>query len=321
MQYKTIAFSLFLLSSSSFYGQEEIASIEQNFTMESTPSSLEPVEDVDISLPTFYPLKKSSFLAVGLTGLFPGLGHAYLGDYTTATALMGSAGVSLGLMQYDFIEPYLEGDLLVLSTTWSYAFYSAYRDVRECNGKSNYSYKMPQDSFADLAWAPFRWAVMKKPEVWGGILGALTLGSIISNLAFPKSGELNIHMSPHTYKPAYAFPVSIGEEAFFRGYLQSAISETANPALGIAVSSIAFGMAHIPNALLMELDEQKRYYTYVVPYLTMAGAYFGWLTYKNESLQESVAVHAWYDFAIFLGSSIAESAAIGRPSFSLSVSF
>jgi len=321
MSYKKIISSLLVLSTAHFYGDEEIASIEQNFTLERIPSSLDSVEGVDISLPALSTQKKSTFLSVGLSGLFPGLGHAYLGDYTTASALMGSSGVGYGLAQFTFFEPYLEGDMLALSTVWSYGVYSAYRDVRAYNGGSSYLYKMPQDSFVDLAWAPFQVSVLKKPEVWGGILGALTLGSIISTLAFPQSEELHIHMSPNTYPPVYAFPVSIGEESLFRGFLQSTIAESYGPWTGIILSSIAFGAAHIPNAQLLEKEDQMRYYTYILPYLSSMGAYLGWLTYKNQSLKESVAIHAWYDFAIFLGSSIASSAAIGKPNFSLSVSF
>ncbi|MDN3505700.1 MAG: CPBP family intramembrane metalloprotease [Simkaniaceae bacterium] len=307
------AFSLFALSSTLIYGEE----LEQEFLSQSTSSSF----DVDLPIVEFVPQTKSPAIAVTLSAILPGLGHTYLGEYGMAGALMGSTGVGIGLSQFSFFEPYLAGDLLALSAVSSYGIYSAYRDARNFNGRENYSYKMPQDSFGDLAWAPFRWAVLKKPEVWGGILGSLVVGSVLSQLAFPNGIEEHIHMAPQNLHPAYAFPVSIGEETLFRGFLQSAISETTSPAVGIALSSVAFGLMHIPNASELAPDEQRRYYTFIVPYLSAAGAYFGWLTYKNQSLQESVAVHAWYDFAIFLSSSIAQSAAIGEPRFDFSFSF
>lgn len=124
------------------------------------------------------------------------------------------------------------------------------------------------------------------------------------------------------YYPPVAFPIGIGEEALFRGYLQSQLSETFNPVAGIIFSSIAFGAAHIPNAQGMEPDEQRRYYTYGIPLITAFGAYFGWLTYKNRSLQESVALHSWYDFTLFaLKAFTQQSAATGRPGFALAVPF
>lgn len=315
---QTIAFSLFVLSNAHFYGEEEIAALEQEFLSQTTPSSF----DVDITtVPEFVPQTKSPVIAVGLSMLFPGLGHTYLGEYGRAGALMGSAGAGIGLSRLSFFEPYHVGDLLTWSAVSSYGIYSAYRDVRNFNGEEYYSYKMPQDSFSDLAWAPFRWAVLKKPEVWGGILGALTIGAALSNFVLTKDLEGHIHMAQGSFRPVHAFRVGIEEESFFRGFLQSAISETATPATGIAVSSIAFGLAHIGNVYGADPEYQRRYYTYIIPYISAFGAYFGWMTYKNQSLQESVAVHAWYDFVVFLSESIAQSAAIGEPRFDLSFSF
>ena len=122
--------------------------------------------------------------------------------------------------------------------------------------------------------------------------------------------------------PLSAFAVGIGEEAFFRGYLQPSISEISNRKVGLVSSSLLFGAAHIPNGMSLSSRNQRKYYSTMIPFITCFGAYFGWLTQKNNSLKEAVAVHAWYDFFIFLGSSLAAgSIKDAEPSFQLNFTF
>ncbi|HRW58606.1 MAG TPA: hypothetical protein P5048_03175 [Chlamydiales bacterium] len=46
------------------------------------------------------------------------------------------------------------------------------------------------------------------------------------------------------------------------------------------------------------------------------------MTYKNNSLKESVALHSWYDFIIFaISASASESISHHKPSFSMSLEF
>ena len=130
-------------------------------------------KELDLSSLTFTP-SKSSFLTVSLSSLWPGLGHAYLGDFKTAGTLFGSSGLFISLSSLkNSNESFRDSNSNMLQNTWLYGIYAAYRDVRAYNNNRDYSYKMPTDSFADLAYAPFQWSVLKKPEVWGGFLGAL----------------------------------------------------------------------------------------------------------------------------------------------------
>jgi membrane protease YdiL (CAAX protease family) len=179
---------------------------------------------------------------------------------------------------------------------------------------------MPTDSFADLSSAPFTFSVLKKPEVWGGLLGTMALAVTTAYVA-GFADDAFIQTSASTLSPLVAFPVGLGEEALFRGCLQSCITEISNPYIGITLSSLAFGAAHIPNAFSMEKDMRRRYYTFSLPLITTIGAYCGWLTYKNNSLKESVALHTWYDFILFAASSLDSAAATGRPGFVFSTSF
>jgi len=146
---------------------------------------------------------------------------------------------------------------------------------------------------------------MKRMEVWGGILGFLALESAVVHFAFSQDTTMETKVS-HIH-PVFALPVGIGEESLFRGYLQPALSEIFTPWGGIALSSVAFTAAHISNATMFEEKDQWRYYAYALPLIATFSVYSGWLTYKNNSLQESVAVHAWYDFVLFLGSALAQS--------------
>lgn len=202
-----------------------------------------------------------------------------------------------------------------------YGIYAAYRDVRAYNQQDFYAYKMPTESFKDLAFAPFQWSVIKKPEVWAGLLVDLSLAVGLSYLVSSKESKIGFSADGEIF-PLVAFPVGIGEESFFRGFLQSSLSETFTPFGGIAISSLAFGAAHIPNGALLEHMDRRAYYTTILPFITISGFYYGWVTYKNCSLKESVALHSWYDFVIFLASySVAQSTVVGNPSFSFSLPF
>ncbi len=240
---------------------------------------------------------KNAFLAVSLSSLVPGLGHAYLGDMKTAGGLMGSTCLNWACLAFPNTAIQFTG-LVTLESIWSYGLYAAYRDVRIYNKESGYSYQMPTNSFADLALAPFRLSVLKKPEVWGGFLGALALAVGVGYFAYPQDAHIQLEFPPEIDMPLIAFPVGIGEESLFRGYLQSQLSEFFSPWGGIAISSLAFGAMHVPNALFLAPESRWRYYTFSIPLITGMGAYFGWLTYKNRSLKESVALHTWYDFTL-----------------------
>jgi hypothetical protein len=244
----------------------------------------------ELQLPTPHfqtPPYKSPFLAVGLSALFPGLGHVYLGDMQAAGGFMGTTGVSLGLATSELSNHSVQtNSLLTVQNVYLYSLYAAYRDVRKYNGNSGYSYKMPNDSLADLTFAPFKWSIIKKPEVWVGLLGffALAAGTSFIANSLDASSKVSLSSGSETY-PAMALPIGISEEAFFRGFLQPQLSEYLTPWGGIMTSSFAFGAAHIGNAQALEPEDRQSYYTFVVPFISTLGVYLGWLTYKNNSLR------------------------------------
>src|SRR3990167_307575 len=293
------------------------------------------LQNIELSDPTFsslelppapeLPKMKSPLLAATLSILIPGLGHVYLGEYGTASKLFGastfSAGVGVSLAQ----DPTSSDEshfLTISSCTWSYGIYAAYRDARLHNGSGYYTYVMPKEDFSDLAFAPVQWGVLKKPEVWGGFLGAMTLAAGISYFAYSNAPDAKVALSSSSsFTPLIAWPVGIGEESLFRGFLQSTFSESLTPLGGIALSSLLFGAAHIPNALLLPKQERNQYYAISLPFITALGSYMVWMTYKNHSLQESTALHVWYDFTLFAIEAAANKASTGRTDLQFSFSF
>ena len=79
----------------------------------------------------------------------------------------------------------------------------------------------------------------------------------------------------------------LGEEAFFRGVLQTAIGEAAGPGVGWLAASLLFGAAHLVS----------RAYA---AFATLFGLYFGGLYLWSGNLLVPVAAHAAYDFILLL---------------------
>jgi membrane protease YdiL (CAAX protease family) len=285
----------------------------------------DPYRPIDVENVISIPQRKNVHLTVLLSSLIPGLGHTYLGDLATAGEIFSSAslcytGYTLSSNSTSQLEL-----LATASNIWSYGIYAAYRDARQYNGQAGYRYSMPVESFKTLALSPFRWSVLKKPEVWGGYVGALSFALALVYLTYDLDSTNFIKVSGSIQSktlPLVAFPVGLGEESLFRGFLQSSLSESFTPWGGIAASSILFGLAHIPNAFaLASKHDQKRYLATSIPFITALGTYFGWMTYKNKSLQESTAVHTWYDFTLFAAQAYLAKITTGGANFALSLEF
>lgn len=79
----------------------------------------------------------------------------------------------------------------------------------------------------------------------------------------------------------------LGEELLFRGIFQPAFAINGNVWIGLAASSVLFGLLHAYTS------------TYAL-LATVMGAYLGWLTVWSEGLLVPVIVHALYDFLLLL---------------------
>lgn len=258
---------------------DEIAALGEPLQISSISSPL--VEPGDTA-PLLVKKTKSPSVAVLLSGLVPGLGHYYLGEPRVASELLGSTLLGGASAYATRNDPSLFAtSLYTMQAVGLYSVFAAYQDAHLYNGNPPPS--MPRDNLKNLTAAPFQWSVVKKPEVWGACLGALALGVTTVYFAYPEEAYARVKT---TYiEPLNALPIAIGEESLFRGYLQTALTEKLPPWGAITISSIAFGAAHIPNALRMESSQRWRYYAFSLPFITSLGAYMGWLTHKNRSLK------------------------------------
>lgn len=77
----------------------------------------------------------------------------------------------------------------------------------------------------------------------------------------------------------------LGEEIFFRGFLQAALERGLGTSAGLTAASLLFGLAHPLSP------------GYIVVAGAM-GAYLGWLWQLTDNLWIPVATHAAYDFVV-----------------------
>lgn len=74
-----------------------------------------------------------------------------------------------------------------------------------------------------------------------------------------------------------------GEEALFRGFVQTAIAEVSGTGVGVMVAALLFGLTHFISP------------SYAA-YATLVGVYFGFLLNASDNLLVPVLAHALYDF-------------------------
>lgn len=80
-----------------------------------------------------------------------------------------------------------------------------------------------------------------------------------------------------------ALLAGVGEEALFRGVMQSLIGQWTSPVAGLVLTSLAFGMAHALSKLYFALA-------------TLIGLCFGWLVLQYNDLVAPMVAHSLYDF-------------------------
>ena len=82
--------------------------------------------------------------------------------------------------------------------------------------------------------------------------------------------------------------VGLGEEAFFRGYLNTSLSDTWGETWGLIASSTLFGIAHTGEQGSANPGPAG-----------VAGLYLGYLHQKNNyTLGQVVAIHTWWDILV-----------------------
>jgi len=256
---------------------------------------------------------------VGL--LWPGIGQACLGRPQEAAILATMAGAELGvgiaglaLIPSDNQTGELLSDsgqavaFAGVQNLWTYSISRSALDLQLAQWKPY----APQDTLEEMVIAPFNVQVLKRPAVFGGIIG-LT-GTAVAINAFSEGstsrGRPNLFGKRLPEPVAYPLAaglgtvlfqhVAIGEEIAFRGLLQpDLVRLTGSETNGWILSSLIFGGFHAFNALLLPGADAAGYLAYAVPYITVTGAWLGLaFRWSGYSLAPPIAIHFWYDFLL-----------------------
>ncbi|MEM6731864.1 MAG: CPBP family intramembrane glutamic endopeptidase, partial [Myxococcota bacterium] len=252
--------------------------------------------------------------------LFPGVGHFCLRkpEVGTALATLGAAELGLavaGFSQFSSNDPRALLPAVAFQNTYIVGIVDPILE-RQRAAKLLYT---PQDSLDELLYAPFNPEVLRRPDVWIGILvTAATQGLFLALDNSDRSRKVNVfgrEFEPETGYPLSAAAlgatfghVAIGEEVLFRGYIQSNLTRRFGTFGGWAGGTLIFGAAHIPNAFLLETRQERNdYLRFALPVITGVGGYFGASYLWNDySLAPPVALHFWYNFMLGLASMIAD---------------
>jgi membrane protease YdiL (CAAX protease family) len=238
--------------------------------------------------------------------LLPGLGQALQRDWWAAGTHFGIFAASVGIaVHYEDKPDFLKDDVrypdadreFVNQTTlradfaWRlatdtalYSSFAAYRDGRERNN-SGYRTPVPKESLPDLALSPFRWEYLSRPTTFIPI-------AVAAVASFGSKGGYGIYRYDDVSKRDLHVNnfvgtefTAVGEEGFFRGFLNNDLSSRWGNRWGLTASSAIFGLAHTgqgntANALQAGLG----------------GAYLGWVQQRNQfEIGEGVAIHYWWN--------------------------
>ncbi len=240
--------------------------------------------------------------------IVPGAGQAADGEYGVAAMHFGVFVVSAyGVVQYrnrsDYLDPDRRYDAdnnreFINRTTLKYDYaarlmtdvalyssYGAYRDARQ-RDNSGYRTPLPGESLTDLAKAPFSLDYLARPTTFIPLaIEAVVLYHY--NGSKDAYGIYRAHdvseRDLHVFNLTANEMTAVGEEAFFRGFLNNEFSNSYGNGWGVVASSTIFGLAHTGQGQTANALQA-----------TAAGFYFGWLHQKNGfQAGEGAALHYW----------------------------
>ena len=283
--------------------------------------SEESLTDIRCQLPEeYFSINKPALLSL----LLPGLGHMYLGEVKKGLLLLGGEAALLSsslLIDRHAFDPSLDNDIgdflsnppLIAATELPLlSVYLAYRKVREKNHNIGYKQPLPDESLQDLAKAPFDPDIIAEPNfflpfmVHFGVLFLLETSMGSDNVASStKRARDDVRVYGKNLHPSIGYPlgeagmwlsftaVSMGEEAFFRGYLQSELEEILGKHMGWLTASAMFGIVHFMNG------NTKRERTLASLSAFTGGLVMGYFFQRDGySLRKPIAYHTWWNFSL-----------------------
>lgn len=251
--------------------------------------------------------------------LFPGLGQLCLGRTQEGAAIASVAAADAATASVAAVRskgpplahPAVNVPLLAFQET--YLFAAANIAIREdLAGQKLYA---PQDSLADVAAAPFNIEVLKRPEIWAVLIGGVAAYIGVSFLIEDELTVANVGNDANVFGKTLPFvtggplglaafagldlQVAVGEEALFRGVIQSGISRKVGKTGGLLLGTLIFGAMHVGPAFTLDGEDRRNFLRYRLPAVVAAGAYFGWLYQRSDySLAPPTAMHFWFDFLL-----------------------
>jgi membrane protease YdiL (CAAX protease family) len=245
-------------------------------------------------------------VGAGLSSLLiPGAGQFANGDNEAAAAHFGVFAVSVyGLFYYRSRPDYLDEDRryddvanreFINRTTLKYDYaarlatdsalyssYGAYRDARRRSSASDRT-PVPTESLGELARAPFTPQYFARPTTFIPL-------ALQAWAAFRSKDGYGIYRAPdvsvrdlHLFNASANEMTAVGEEAFFRGFLNNEFSNRYGDGVGLGLSSTVFGLAHTGQGQTANAWQAA-----------VAGLYLGWVHQRNGfEAGEGVAIHYW----------------------------
>lgn len=242
--------------------------------------------------------------------VIPGAGQASNGDYGEAALHFGVFAVSVyGVIRYQDKSDYLDADQrydednnreFINKTTLRYDYaarlvtdmalysgYAAYRDARE-RDNAGFRTPAPRESLTDLAVAPFSINYLSRPTTFIPLLleAAVLYHEKDSKDAYGiyRANDVS-ERDLHVFNLTANEMTAVGEEAFFRGFLNNEFSSRYGDGAGLVTSSVIFGLAHTGQGQTANALQA-----------TAAGFYFGWMHQKNGyAVGEGVTLHYWFN--------------------------
>ena len=260
---------------------------------------------------------------MGSLNALPGLGHAWMGmwretveDLTfTLSPLIAGIGLVSAIDDHDG-DPFdlssmragsIAAPMLITTQNmWFYGMYRAYRDALS----------QPVERLDRLYKKPFDLKLLRSPLVF---LGVISFTGLATGLMFifdhyriglfdrDKVDVFGFRFTPQIglalhggYYGILFSGVAVGEEALFRGMIQTEIEKaTGSAKLAVLGQSLIFGLAH---ALNSDNPKGRVLTSFWTGFL---GVYMG-LIYREseEDLGPSIAFHYWYDLLLSIASYI-----------------
>lgn len=171
--------------------------------------------------------------------------------------------------------------------------YAAYRDGRAAMDNKGFSTPAPEETFSDLALAPFQVDYLLRPTTY---VPLLLVGAALSQTSDgdTSDGLYEIRYTDDVNETVLALYQTVGigmgpavaEEAFFRGFLNNHFTHQYGRWGGVALSSTLFALGHLGEGNQADALTAGLF-----------GVYVGLLQQRNGfAIGEGVAIHFWTNF-------------------------